>query len=80
MAGNHIRDRRAEFVGVFAYEDVGAYRDRFLMLGIVVERDTGNAVKGGLLGDISGVGDDALGMSRQPAEFQIAQRRSDFEE
>ena len=62
----------AKFFRVFAHKDVRAYTDGFLMLRIVVERDSGYTVEGGLLRDIARVGDDTLGVRRQPTEFQIA--------
>ena len=48
------------------------------MLGVVVERDTGHAVEGGLLRDITRIGDDTLGMGREPAELEVTQRFDDL--
>ena len=48
------------------------------MLGIVVERDAGHAVEGGLLRDITRIGDDTLGMCCKPTELQIAKRINDL--
>ena len=48
------------------------------MLGVVVERDTGHAVEGGFLRDIARVGDDTLGMGREPAKLEVAQRLDDL--
>ena len=44
------------------------------MLGIVVERNAGHAVEGSLLGDVARVGDDTLGVSREPAELEVRER------
>jgi hypothetical protein len=53
IAGYHLTHGLTEFIGIFTYEHVRAYIHRFLMLGVVVERDTGHTIERGFLGHIA---------------------------
>ena len=61
-------------IGIFSHQHVGADGDRLLMLGIVVERDAGDTVESSLLSHIARVGNNPLGMGRQPAELKVVKR------
>ena len=43
------------------------------MFRIIVQRDTGNTVERGFFRHVTRIGDDALGVGREPAKLQIAE-------
>ena len=68
---DHLRHSLTQTFCILTDEHVRANGHGLLMLGIIVQSDTGNAIEGSLLGHVARICDYTLCMSRQPPKLEI---------